>query len=267
MVFAGRLQFPPIEVRRISRWLQPVALGALSGGAISIAASLGGVSLSQFATPLQQSVEYLDRSIGPVWIAMLAVSLRVAWLGARAFGTRFGRGANGLPVRPELGQLAPLFAALGLCGTVWGLSRAFGALEADDFLTQLPGLLGGLGAAMTSTLVGLTLQIATLLLAAFNPTWSSVRVSRTPARAADSPGPDAVHFALDGSEFGCGVAGFAALAEALRARQPEALQLWFARGIDGELRERVRLELWRRIDGDTPLRVSGESATRARAIR
>jgi hypothetical protein len=144
-------------------------------------------------------------------------------------------------------QLAPLFAALGLCGTVWGLTSAFDALQYGDFLTQLPVLLGGLGAAMTSTLAGLGLQIATLLVAAFNPVWSRARVWQQAGRT---------HFSLDARALGEDLAGFAAFAEAIDARQPEALRVEFAPGLPDDARERVLNELWRRVDGVIPIRAT-----------
>jgi hypothetical protein len=176
---------------------------------------------------------------------MLGVAARVGWLALRALETRLRPGRFAAPVRPELSQLAPLFAALGLCGTVWGLTRAFGALEHGEFLTQLPLLLGGLGAAMTSTLAGLALQIGTLLIAAFNPAWSCAEVRRSAGEMA---------FALDGTRLGGAAAGLAALGAAIEARSPEALRVEFGSGIDAAERERVMCELWRRVDGAIPVR-------------
>ena len=232
--------------RPLGRGAQAVAAGALLGGIVA-AGSVAGL-WPRVGAALWSAAEVLNTRIGPVWVAMLGVGLRVAWLAARAAATRFGHGAHYTPVRPELMQLAPLFAALGLCGTVWGLTSAFDALQYGDFLTQLPVLLGGLGAAMTSTLAGLGLQITTLLVAAFNPVWSRARVSQRAGRAC---------FALDGCALGEDVSGFAAFAEAIDARRPEALRVEFARGLPEDLRARVLSELWRRADGAIPVRVAG----------
>ena len=187
----------------------------------------------------------VNTRVGPVWIPMALVSLRVGWLSLRAFRTRRGVGALGRPVRPELTQLAPLFAALGLCGTVLGLITSFSALGEGEFLTQVPLLLGGLGTAMTSTLVGLSLQIGTLLLGVINPAWSlaSLAWSGNGARVR-----------LDGRELGIDEDGVRALVAAVSARQPEALALRFERGVPGALRDRVRESLWRQLDGSIPVR-------------
>ncbi len=238
-------------MRPLGRGAQAVAAGALLGGLVAAGSAAG--LWPRVGAGLQAAAQVMNARIGPVWIAMLGIALRVAWLAARAAVTRFGRGEHYTPVRPELMQLAPLFAALGLCGTVWGLTRAFDALQYGDFLTQLPVLLGGLGAAMTSTLAGLGLQIATLLVAAFNPVWSRARISQDAGRT---------HFSLDGRALGQDVPGFAAFAEAIDARQPEALRVEFARGLPEQVRQRVLSELWRRIDGAIPVRVAGAGKRR-----
>lgn len=230
-------------MRPLGRGAQAVAAGALLGGIV--AAGSGAGLWPRVAAELGSAAGALHARVGPVWVAMLAVGLRVAWLASRAAVTRFGGGGQCTPVRPELMQLAPLFAALGLCGTVWGLTTAFDALQYGDFLTQLPVLLGGLGAAMTSTLAGLGLQIVTLLVAAFNPVWSRARVSQHAGRT---------RFSLDARSLGEDVSGFAAFAEAIDARRPEALRLEFASDLPDETRERVLSELWRRIDGVIPIR-------------
>lgn len=227
----------------VGRGFQAVALGAALGSAVAAGSALG--LWPRALAELRALADALTASIGPVWIAMAAVAVRVAWLALRAAATRCVRGRYGAPVRPELSQLAPLFAALGLCGTVWGLTRAFAALDHGEFLTQLPLLLGGLGAAMMSTLAGLGLQIATLLLAAFNPAWSCARLVARPGHT---------RFRLDGRTLGEDEAGLAALAGAIEARSPEALRVEFDPGIGAELRERVMAELWRRVDGAIPVR-------------
>lgn len=232
-----------VWVRGASRGLQAVALGAALGSAVA-AAGATGLGAAGLAA-LRETRAALDAAVGPVWVAMFAVALRVAWLAARALRTRWVRARFAAPVRPELSQLAPLFAALGLCGTVWGLTRAFAALEHGEFLTQLPLLLGGLGAAMTSTLVGLGLQIATLLLAAFNPAWSCASVE---ARAG------ATEYRLDGRLLGRDAEGADALALAIEARAPEALRVEFAESTGRTERDRLMAELWRRIDGAIPVR-------------
>jgi hypothetical protein len=223
-----------------------VSLGVILGLSIVTAhrwGGPGGLGVDPFELP-----SALTRLIGPVWVVMALVALRVLWLGARAARTRFGRGMTGQPVRPELGQLAPIFAALGLCGTVWGLSAAFDALQEGEFLEQLPALLGGLGAAMTSTLVGLGLQIGTLLLGAFNPSWSLARVEGSVGR---------VSFWLDGARLGENEAGVESLITSLGARQPEALRLEFARGVEESTRAEVRGALWKQIDSAIPIREVG----------
>jgi hypothetical protein len=229
----------------LGRGLQAVALGAGLGGVVAAGSAFD--LWPRIGAELRAAEISLTASIGPVWVAMLAVALRVGWLALRALATRFGHGRFAAPVRPELSQLAPLFAALGLCGTVWGLTRAFAALDQGEFLTQLPLLLGGLGAAMTSTLAGLGLQIGTLLLCAFNPAWSCARVTGRAGRTA---------FCLDGRELGDDEAGFGRLRDAIEARVPEALRVEFGAGVDTALRERVMSELWRRIDGAIPVRAA-----------
>lgn len=240
-MIAARL--PVLYGSSFAAWLRSIALGA-AVGALVVAGHRLGLWAPLGAGAGRIGLE-LNRLIGPVWIPMLVVALRVSWLAARALRTRFGRGALGAPVRPELGQLAPLFAALGLCGTVWGLSAAFDALGSGGFLERLPTLLGGLGAAMTSTLVGLGLQIGTLLLAAFNPAWSHARVHQEAEQLA---------FALDGRKLGEGLHGLEALIDALRARQPEALQLAFGQRVPAEQRARIRAVLWQRTDSAIPIR-------------
>jgi hypothetical protein len=175
---------------------------------------------------------------------MALVAGRVAWLAGRALRSRLGAGPVLPPVRPELAHLAPLFAALGLCGTVWGLMRAFDALGEGEFLTRLPALLGGLGTAMISTLVGLSLQILTLLLAALNPTWSTARIGWQGERAT---------FALDEHGLGEGDAGLEGLVASLEARRPEALRLRFDSRLPPAERARVRGALWQRTDSAIPL--------------
>jgi hypothetical protein len=198
----------------------------------------------------------LNAQVGPVWVPMAGVALRVGWIAQRALRTRWERGPLGTPVRPELSQLAPLFAALGLCGTVWGLMHAFQALEQGEFLARLPLLLGGLGAAMASTLVGLGLQIGTLLLGVINPSWSWVRVARGPEPS----------FALDGRAIGRGDAGLDLLVEALVARQPEALGVAFEPEVPPRVRETVRDALWQRLDGSIPMREIVSSGGVARSV-
>ena len=227
----------------IAPWLGSVVLGAGAGGLVSAGHWLG--LWAPLAAGASETARTLTQVVGPVWVPMLLVALRVGWLALRALRTRLGRGDAAVPARPELGHLAPLFAALGLCGTVWGLSAAFDALEDGGFLERLPALLGGLGAAMTSTLVGLGLQIGTLLLAAFNPSWSHARVSRR---------GDELEFTLDGRFLGEGAEGQNALIEVLGARQPEALKLAFASHVSPAERARVREILWARTDSAIPMR-------------
>ncbi len=235
-------------------WLAPVlrsaALGAVLGGlaVLALRVAPGPPALGSAGELVRwglRLVDALNGKLGPVWIPMLLVASRVAWLAGRALRTRHGHGPPAAPVRPELGQLAPLFAALGLCGTVWGLSFAFDALGDGDFLSRLPVLLGGLGAAMTSTLLGLGLQIATLVIATTNPAWSRVRVHRI---------PQSVSFELEGNPLGEGAAGLEALVLALRARQPEALRLELVRGLPDDWHARIRDVLWRRLDSALPVR-------------
>jgi len=222
----------------LQRGARAIALGGAVGFAIA------GLAATAPWPDLADLLREVNARVGPVWAPMLGVALRVSWLAGRAFATRFGGVGLATPVRPELLQLAPLFAALGLAGTVWGLTRAFDALDQGEFLARLPVLLGGLGAAMTSTLVGLALQIATLLLAAFNPTWSTARVD---VRGAG------LHFTLDGRPLG---EGMGELARTLDVRRPEALHLVFADGIADDARARVAREVWARVDGALPIRVA-----------
>lgn len=232
------------------RWLAPLATGAVLG-LLAVAMSRLGV-WQELAAPLGALwvaagglVGVLHARIGPVWIPMALVAARVVQVAARAWRTRAGRGGTGRPVRPELTQLAPLFAVLGLFGTVWGLIRAFGALESGEFLSQLPVLLAGLGAAMTSTLVGLGLQVTTLLLGVVNPAWSWARVGCV---------RDGTRFSLDGVPVGTGDEGFQALVDALVARCPEALCLAFERRLPSAERTRIRHALWASLDGEIPRR-------------
>lgn len=227
-------------------WAAPAAVGAGIGAAVAAARRLE--LLEGVARSALGASRALDAAVGPVWIPMALVALRAAWLVGNALLTRAGHGAVGRPVRPELVQLAPLFAALGLAGTVWGLRHAFDALQDGEFLARLPSLLGGLGAAMTSTLVGLGLQVVTLLAATFSPAWSLVRVEWDGA----SPG-----FSLDGRALGAGDSGLAALVDSLRARQPEALRIAFARGVPASERRAVGDALWERTDAAIPIREVG----------
>ena len=227
---------------RPSAWLGPIAAGAMLG---ALATLSGSLELSTGWLEAARGVPAaLHARVGPVWIPMAFVAARVAWVAARAWRTRRGRGALGVPVRPELAQLAPLFAALGLCGTVWGLIAAFEALGEGDFLTQLPALLGGLGAAMTSTLLGLGLQVATLLLGVINPAWSRAELSW----AAGHPRVHLDGRRLDGDE------PIDALVSALRARQPEALVLCFDRAIPVPEQRAIAGTVWRSLDGAIPVR-------------
>jgi hypothetical protein len=250
----------PLFARPALPWLGAVALGAALGGVASVGAHLGAwPALGALASAL-------NAGVGPVWVPMAVVALRVGWIALRALRTRWERGALGVPVRPELSQLAPLFAALGLCGTVWGLMHAFEALEGGEFLARLPLLLGGLGAAMASTLVGLGLQIGTLLLGVINPSWSWVRVAHggdVPMRPGVRAPP--ASFALDGRAIGRGDAGLDLLVEALTARQPEALGVVFEPAVPPRVRDAVRAALWQRLDGSIPMRelVSGGGAVRS----
>lgn len=233
--------------------LRSLALGAAIGGvaviAIPLVPDLPGLSeLTRLAELCARLGNALNASVGPVWLPMSLVALRVGWLAGRALRSRRGR-HSAAPVGPELGQLAPLFAVLGLCGTVWGLGTAFDALGDGQFLSRVPSLLAGLGAAMTSTLLGLGLQISTLLVAAFNPVWSQARVESA---------TDDVRFALDGRELGAGTAGLDELVRTLRARQPEALRVELARGVSEAWRTRIHDTLWRRLDSAIPIReISG----------
>jgi hypothetical protein len=237
----ARLALPPRE--RLLQWAGALLLGATLGLGFVVARRLGVWAWT--AGHVSWIGGRLTDAIGPVWVPMLVVATRVAWLAARALRTRSGRGRLGQPVRPELGQIAPLFAALGLCGTVWGLSSAFEALNGGEFLTQLPLLLGGLGAAMTSTLVGLGMQIATLLLRLLNPAWSWLHVAWRDGQPA---------FSLDERPVSGGGEGLAAVAEALRARQPEALCIAFCAQVPAAERARISDALWRQTDGAIRLR-------------
>ncbi len=224
------------------------ALTAVAGGI-----ALGGLvvlfrisSVGAWTTgALLDAAHWLGAAIGPVWIPMALVAGRVLWLAGRALASRRGMPGPRRPVRPELAQLAPLFAALGLCGTVWGLGHAFDALEHGEFLGQLPALLGGLGAAMTSTLAGLGLQIGTLLLATLNPVWSSAHVSAA---------GETFCVELDGQRLGADAAGMDALVEALEARRPEALRVRFDPALSAAQREGVRDRLWSSLDASLALR-------------
>jgi hypothetical protein len=238
---ASRLVLLRWHVQR--RWIEPVLVGAVLGFALVAADRLG--LAPSFADLGPRAAGTLNGAVGPVWVPMLLASARVAWLAGRALRTREGRGRLGAPVRPELGQIAPVFAALGLCGTVWGLSRAFAALNGGDFLSQLPLLLGGLGAAMTSTLVGLGLQIGTLLVGLFLPAWSwlAVRVET-----------EGEGYTLDRRRLGTGEAGLRAALEGLRARGPEAVCVAFDRRVPERRRQEIRMRLWQRIDADIRLR-------------
>jgi hypothetical protein len=230
-------RLPLLRWRTHRLWVEPVAVG------LALGLALAGVGRLGLWPTLERLPDALHRSVGPVWIPMALAGLRVGWLALRALRTRAGRGRLGEPVRPELGQIAPVFAALGLCGTVWGLSRAFEALEGGDFLTQLPLLLGGLGAAMTSTLVGLGLQIATLGIGLVNPAWSWLEV-RLDAGA--------LRFCLDGRAIGDGDEGFRAAVSGLRARAPEALCLAIDRRAPG--RAELAARLWRELDAAVRVR-------------
>lgn len=220
--------------------LLAIGVGTALGIVIALARAFG------LTDALLQVPRALHESVGPVWIPMALVAARVLWLASGALASRYGRGTSDpRPVRPELGQLAPLFAALGLCGTVWGLTLAFDALGQGEFLGQLPALLGGLGAAMTSTLAGLGLQIGTLLLAAINPVWSSARLGAA---------GESTYVEFDGQRLGLDEPGVDALVDALRARQPEALRLVFDRALSERERQQVRERIWAELDASLQVR-------------
>jgi len=198
-----------------------------------------------FVARLSEWLSVIHVAIGPVWIPMFFIALRIAWLSGRALRTRFGQGRFGAAVRPEMLNLAPMFPALGFAGTVWGLTYAFAALEAGEFIDQLRPLMVGLGAAMMSTLVGLGLQILTLLIAAYNPAWSLAEVSQAGERET---------FALDGAVLGHDDRGLTQLLEALSARQPEALHLRLDPRLPAERRAALHMSVWKRLDGSIPMR-------------
>ena len=231
------------------RWLAPIAAGAVLG-LLAIAASRLGVwhelvtSGGSLVGDPGALVSALNARVGPVWLPMGLVAARVAQVATRAWRTRAGRGDTGRSVRPELAQLAPLFAVLGLFGTVWGLITAFEALESGEFLSRLPALLAGLGAAMTSTLVGLGLQVTTLLLVVVAPAWSWLRVGSS---------REGTSFSLDGEPVGSGEE-LDALVAALVARRPEALCVAFAREVPDAERIRIRRSLWAALDAEIPRR-------------
>ena len=227
----------------VGAWLGSLAAGAALGLCIVAALRLG--ILPEPPGGGLWPVSQLNASVGPVWVPMFAVAARVTWLGIRALRTRQGRGVLGARVRPELSQLAPLFAALGLAGTVWGLGRAFDALDSGDFLSRLPALLSGLGAAMTSTLVGLGLQIATLLLAAFNPGYSLVRIA---------PAGGELHVELDRIPLGRGLPGLGRALDALCVQKPEGLAVQLHPRIPEDDRRALLAALWQRTEGGVPLR-------------
>ena len=131
-------------------------------------------------------------------------------------------------------------------------SKAYGRLSvAAQWRCQARALLDVPARALTpppkvtSTLVGLGLQIATLLLAAFNPSWSQVRVGWKLERLV---------VALDGCPLGESRDGLEALIAALSARQPEALRVCFAARMPPEQRARVHELLWQRTDSAVPVR-------------
>ncbi len=108
---------------------------------------------------------------------------------------------------------------------------------------------------MTSTLVGLGLQIATLLLAIVNPSWSWARIGwvggnatfeldgRPAQKMEDSHPPDG--------------SGLRWLVGAIVSRQPEALCVEFVGEIPGPERRRIQDSLWRRLDSGVRVRVLG----------
>jgi hypothetical protein len=232
-----------LRARREIGLLGSIALGTAIGLSAIVGTRIG--AWHAIAQAARATSSGLTDGVGPVWIPMFLVSLRVAWISWHAFRTRSGGGRLGAPVRPELGQLAPLFAALGLCGTVWGLITAFEALEGGEFLTRLPVLLGGLGAAMTSTLVGLGLQITTLLLGVVNPAWSWARIACNRGE---------VIVSLDGRSLEK-EEGFEGLVRSIRSRQPEALCLAFDPKVPASLRTQIQDSLWRGLDSVVPIRV------------
>jgi hypothetical protein len=234
--------------RGVVPWLRAVVYGMALGLLAVLAQALGlWVAFAELGA-------WLTRVIGPVWVPMFAVALRVGWLWVRALRTRFGQGALGRPVRPELEKLAPIFPAFGLAGTVWGLDVAFGALDRDVFIERLPDLMAGLGAALISTLVGLGFQIATLLVAAYAPAWSLARVARSAEREL---------YTLDGALLGEGESGLHALLEAIEAREPEALHLALDPALPGERRATLHARIWRSVDGAIPIRPPLPEALRA----
>ena len=120
--------------RALGGWLSALAAGVALGLAYALALQLGWVGVAGSAA--RAAADGLTAGIGPVWLPMAGVAARVGFLAVRAARSRFGGDPGARPVRPELYQLAPLFAALGLAGTVWGLSAAFEALDDGDFTTS-----------------------------------------------------------------------------------------------------------------------------------
>ncbi len=94
--------------------LRSLALGVAIGGvaviAIPLVPDLPGLSkLTRLAELCARLGNALNASVGPVWLPMSLVALRVGWLAGRALRSRRGR-HSAAPVGPELGQLAPLLA-------------------------------------------------------------------------------------------------------------------------------------------------------------
>lgn len=238
------------------RWSTVLVGGLVIGTAAAVGYRLG-VWESGAAALAAAGIE-MTRAVNLVYVVMLAIGARVGVLVHCAYASRSDHLAPVQPVRPELSQLAPIFTGVGFAGTVAGYIAGFGSLEdqrASELLTALPELLAGVSASMTSTLVGLSLWGATLLLAAWMPVWSWAHIVWD---------EDDVRIDFDGRSLGRGTAAVEILAEAVGSRQPEALCLAFDRDIPSNLRERVITAVWSQRAVDLPLRVETLSAGKRR---
>ena len=158
---ADRLRLAPLV---LSLFAAVLALSLMPGMATRVGFARAGFVLAlglTLAMPLGLG-EFADR-----WVLQSSVHLMIVFTACLVFAAQARVALLGPPDRDEarltagMAQLLPL---LGFAGTVWGIMVALGALPAI-FATAVPSsaslqtLLGGLGTAFETTLLGLAAAV------------------------------------------------------------------------------------------------------------